>query len=355
VNDIALKQASILIVDDQPANIIVLERLLEVSDFTNVASTTDSAQVVSLCAEREPDILLLDLQMPDPDGFQVMTMLEPWTKGSTRLPILVLTADTTREAKTRALSMGASDFLHKPFDLTEVILRIENLLRTRLLQLALRDHNRLLEQRVRERTRDLEEARVEVIDRLALAAEYRDDTTGQHTQRVGRLAALLARELGLSDEMVELIRLASPLHDVGKVGVSDAILLKPGKFTPMENEAMKLHVSIGSEILGRSRSRLLQLSEEIARTHHERWDGSGYLEGLKGEEIPLSGRIVAVADALDTMTHGRPYKERRDTADALAEIRRLSGRQFDPQVVDALCSLGAETVVEESARLHLVA
>jgi putative two-component system response regulator len=350
VDDASVKQARILIVDDQPANIAVLERLLDVSDFTNVVSTTDSSQVVSICAQDEPDIVLLDLQMPPPDGFEVMRMLEPWTRGSTRLPILVLTADTNPETKRRALSLGANDFLSKPFDLSEVVLRVRNLLLTRLLQQELRDQNRLLEQRVRERTRDLEEARLEIIERLALAGEYRDDATGEHTQRVGRVSALIAAELGLDEETVELIRRAAPLHDVGKLGISDMILLKPGKLTPVEFEVMKLHVSIGSEVLGRSRSRLLQLSEEIARTHHERWDGSGYPAGLKGETIPLSGRIVAVADVFDAIIHKRPYKDASPPEQALAEITNLSGVHFDPQVVEAFTSLGLDVLVPRRAK-----
>ena len=355
MDDDAVKRARILIVDDQDANVLVLERLLDVSDFTNVVSTTDSSRVVSICLEEQPDIILLDLQMPAPDGFEVMGMLSPWIGGSTRLPILVLTADTSPEAKRRALSMGASDFLSKPFDLSEVVLRVRNLLFTRLLQLQLRDQNRLLEQRVRERTRDLDEARLEIIDRLALAAEYRDDATGEHTQRVGRLAALVAAELGLPEETVERIRRAAPLHDVGKLGISDAILLKHGRLTPMEFEVMKLHVCIGGEILGRSRFRLLQLSEEIALTHHERWDGSGYPAGLRGEEIPISGRIAALADVFDALINERPYKDAWPREEAVAEIRRLRGVHFDPQVVDAFLSIDLDVVMQRPAGLHLVA
>jgi len=332
----ALKGSRILIVDDQPQNVMLLERLLAVDGYTAVTSTTDSSQVLSLAAELDPDLILLDLQMPQPNGFQVMQQLEPWTRGSVRLPILVLTADGTRDAKTRALSVGASDFLTKPFDTTEVLLRVANLLTTRLLQLELRDQNVLLEQRVRERTRELEEARLEILERLARASEYRDDATGKHAARVGALSAVLAEGVGLPTETVELIERAAPLHDVGKIAVSDSILLKPGKLTPDEFEAMKVHASVGGEILGRSRSPLLRMSEEIAVTHHEWWDGSGYPVGLKGEEIPISGRIVALADAYDALTHVRPYREAWPRERALAEVRRLSGRQFDPQLVPLL-------------------
>ncbi len=324
----------VLIVDDQPQNVMLLEKLLGVSRFTNVVGTTDPTQVVALCAAGEPDLLLLDLQMPEMDGFEVMQQLEPWIQGATRLPILVLTADSTRETRMRALSAGASDFLTKPFDTTEVVLRVKNLMLTRLLALELQNQNALLEQRVLERTLALEQARLEIVDRLALAAEYRDDATGEHGRRVGRLAALVARGLGLPADTVELIERAAPLHDVGKLAVPDEILLKPGKLTPDELEAMKLHTVVGGEILGRSRSELLRMSEEIALTHHEWWDGSGYPCGLEGEEIPLVGRIAALADVFDALTHRRPHRRAWPVAEALAEIERLRGRQFDPQVVD---------------------
>ena len=351
-----VKRARILIVDDHEPNVLLLERFLDADDFTNVVSTTDSSQVVSLCAELQPDLILLDLLMPSPDGFEVMAMLRPWTHGSTRLPVLVLTGDTSPDTKRRALRAGAKDFLSKPFDPAEVTLRIENLLETRLLQLELREQNRALEQRVRERTRDLEEARLEIVDRLALVAEFRDDATGEHTQRVGRTAALLARALGLPDDEVEVIRRAAPLHDVGKVGMSDAVLLKRGALTDAEREMMKLHTTIGGEMLARSRSRLLQAAQEIALTHHERWDGSGYPAGLKGDAIPLAGRLVALADTFDAITHARPYAEPMSVDRAVAEIRRLSGRQFDPQVVDAFASLPHEALARgDRAVLGLVA
>jgi putative two-component system response regulator len=355
MDDAAIKQARILIVDDQEVNVRLLEGLLEVSGYTNVLSTSDSTEVVGIVGEQAPDLILLDLQMPVLSGFDVMELLQPWIHGTTRLPILMLTADSSREAKSRALSAGASDFLNKPFDPTEVELRIRNLLEVRLLQLQLHEQNKGLEQRVQERTRDLEEARLEIIERLALAAEYRDDATGEHTQRVGRTSALIARGLGLPQETVELIHRAAPLHDVGKLGVSDSILLKPGKLTPDEFEVMKFHVTIGSEILTGSRSPLLQIGAEIARTHHEHWDGDGYLIGLKGEGIPIEGRIVAVADVFDALTHKRPYKDAWPIEQALAEIRTLSGRQFDPRVVEVFAALPHEALLESVEELELVA
>ena len=330
-DDAELKKAKVLIVDDQEANVLVLERILEHAGYTNLTSTTDSSAVVGLCADRQPDLILLDLHMPDPDGFEVMRLIRPLVAGLW-VPILVLTADITPEAKRQALAGGAKDFVTKPFDRTEVLLRIRNLLETRFLNLK-------LEQRVQERTQDLSEARVEVLERLAIAAEYRDDDTGEHTRRVGQTAALVARALSLSDAQIELIRLAAPLHDVGKIGIPDHILLKPGKHTPEEFELMKNHVNIGRTMLSGSRSPLLQMGEEIAFTHHERWDGSGYPSGLSGEEIPITGRIVAIADVFDALTHDRPYKDAWPVDQALEEIRRLSDSHFDPAVVAAFDGL----------------
>ena len=187
-----------------------------------------------------------------------------------------MTADITTEAKQRALASGANDFLSKPLDTTEVILRIKNLLRTRWLQAELRQHNETLEAKVLERTRQLAEAQLEILDRLAIAAEYRDDDTGQHTKRVGKLAAIIARGLGQSEDQVEVLRLAATLHDVGKIGVPDRVLLKPDKLTAEEFEIIKSHTIIGGEILGKSKFAILQMAREIAVSHHERWDGTGY-------------------------------------------------------------------------------
>jgi putative two-component system response regulator len=235
------------------------------------------------------------------------------------------------------LKEGAKDFLTKPLNEIEVLLRINNLLETRF-------YSSLLEQRVKERTKDLEKARMEVLQRLALAAEYRDDNTGQHTRRVGQISALVAANLNLPAETVELIQTAAPLHDVGKIGIPDSILHKPGKLTEEEFAVMKTHTKIGASILSGGTSPMLQLSEEIAMYHHERWDGRGY-EGISGDAIPIAGRIVSVADVFDALTHSRPYKEAWTTEDAVAEISRQSGTQFDPQVVDAFMKLSHADLV----------
>jgi len=336
----------ILIVDDEAANVRVLERLMARVGHEDMRSTTDSREALELYRSFEPDLLLLDLHMPYLDGFQVMELLKDEVPPGEYFPILVLTGDTAPEAKERALSAGARDFLNKPFDVTEVILRIRNLLETRHLHRELRRHNETLEERVRERTRELALAQVEILHRLALAAEYRDDVTGRHAERVGLLSALLARELGCSDEEVRLIRRAATLHDVGKIGVPDAILMKPGALSPQEYELMKSHTEIGARILSGSRFPLLKMAREIALSHHDKWDGSGYIQGRSGDDIPLVGRIVAVADVFDSLTHERPYKRAASLEEAVGEVRASSGTHFDPKVVEAFEALLARGELE---------
>jgi putative two-component system response regulator len=329
-----LNTARILIVDDQPSNVMLLEGILEEENIPSFRSITDARQALPAFIEFLPDLVLLDLQMPYLDGFAVMKQLRACISPMDFLPILVLTADITPEAKRRALAEGALDFLTKPIDAMEVILRIKNLLRTRFLHLQLQGQNQVLDHKVRERTAELEATQVEIIERLALAAEYRDDNTGQHTKRVGQTAAQIAQALGWSAADVELIRRAAPLHDVGKIAISDLILLKPGKLTPEEFECMKAHTTIGAKMLSGGRFPLLQLAEQIALTHHERWDGTGY-QGLCGDAIPMVGRIVAVADVFDALTSERSYKQAWPLHQAIAEIQSQSGRQFDPRVVEA--------------------
>ncbi|MDQ7849897.1 MAG: response regulator [Armatimonadota bacterium] len=345
--DQSRKDAVILVVDDEETNVLLLRRLLEQAGYSGVVSTTDPRQVLPLHQALSPDLILLDLHMPYLDGFAVLERLRPHIPSGDYLPVVVLTADITAQAKRRALAAGAKDFLTKPFDATEVLLRVHNLLETRRLHRQLQEHNRLLEERVRERTRELEEARLEILERLALAAEYRDDATGQHTRRVGQTAALLARALGLPQDQVELIGRAAPLHDIGKIGVPDGILLKPGPLTVEEFEMMKAHTVIGARILSGSRFPLLQLAEEIALTHHERWDGLGYPRGLRGEQIPLAGRIVAVADAFDAMTSGRPYRSSLSQEEVWALLWAGAGTQWEERLVRAFATvMSAQRPVE---------
>jgi putative two-component system response regulator len=327
------KHARILIVDDEPANVEILRRLLERCGFSRVESTNDPREAADLYVRFRPDLILLDLHMPHLDGLAVMDELNQIAEAS-YLPILMLTGDDTQEAKQEALSRGAKDFLNKPFHGDEVLLRIGTLLETRFLYLEIQSQNHLLEAKVRDRTRELEAAQIEIIERLARAAEFRDDNTGQHTERVGQMAALIAKQIGLPDSQVSLIRRAAPLHDVGKIGIPDAILLKLGKLTPDEFALVKTHTTIGARILSGSRFPILRLAEEIAFNHHERWDGNGY-SNICADAIPLAGRIVAVADVFDALTQQRPYKAAWPVGDAMAEIEQQRGHQFDPVLVDA--------------------
>jgi putative two-component system response regulator len=327
------KHARILIVDDEEPNVRLLRRLLERAGFAHLESTLDPREVADLYVRFRPDLILLDLHMEHMDGLEVLDQLNQIAEAS-YLPILMLTGDLSQDAKREALSRGAKDFVSKPFHSDEVLLRISTLLETRFLYLQIQSQNQMLEAKVRERTRELESAQIEIIERLARAAEFRDDNTGQHTERVGQMAALLAKKIGLPDSQVSLIRRAAPLHDVGKIGIPDSILLKLGKLTAEEMAIVRTHTTIGARILSGSRFPILRLAEEIAFNHHERWDGDGYA-GISGDAIPLAGRIVAIADVFDALTQKRPYKAAWPVGEAIGEIERQRGRQFDPAIGDA--------------------
>ncbi len=327
--------ARILIVDDEPANVRLLERILGLSGYAALTTTNDSRQVMALIDEVEPDLILLDLHMPYVDGFALIEEISASTAPDDFLPILMLTGDVTDFARERALSTGAMDFLTKPLHAPEVTLRVHNLLATRFLHKKLQHQNENLEKLVGERTRELENARYEVLERLTQAAEFRDDDTGKHTRRVGEDAASIARILGLDDAETELIRRAAPLHDIGKIAIPDAILLKPGPLTPEEFEVMKTHTTLGANILTEGRSALIRLAEQIALAHHERWDGKGYPRALGGDEIHIAARIVALADFHDALSHARPYRKAWDQKDIWAEIERERGKHFEPKVVEA--------------------
>ena len=334
-------QSRILIVDDEQDNVKVLRRILAGEGYTNVVSTNDPEEVEDLTRALDPDLILLDIVMPGMSGQEVLRRLQALDAGALYRPVLVLTSDHSRQAQREAWAGGAKDFLTKPLSPSEVRQRVRNLLETRMLYRMLRGHNGDLEDRVKARTAELEEARVQILYRLARAAEYRDDDTGQHTKRVGRSAGRIAEALDLGPSEVSRIRMAAPLHDVGKIGIPDAILLNAGKLSPSDFAVMKTHCLIGADLLASDDVPLLGLAAEIALTHHECWDGSGYPRGLAGDVVPLSGRIVAVADTFDALTHSRPYKEAWPVERAFDEIERLSGRSFDPNVVEAFRSVAA--------------
>ncbi len=347
-----LRDARVLLVDDQELNLRLISQVLEKAGLHDITTTQDPYAVAALVSLHTPDLIVVDLHMPGLDGFGVMEALRPQIEAAGYLPILVLTADVTEESRRRALDAGARDFLTKPINSQEVILRTKNLLETRQLYIDLADRNKMLdhqnetlEQRVRERTREVEEAKNDTLERLARIAEFRDDQTGRHVLRVGRVAAILSRTMGMHEDDVYTLRLAAPLHDLGKIGIPDAILLAPRRLTPEEFEEMKAHTEIGSQILAGSSSDLLQLAERIAKTHHERWDGRGYF-GMVATDILVQSRIVAVADVFDALTHERPYKSAWPVELAVDEITKNRGTQFDPSVVDAFILCDANELVD---------
>ncbi|QWR77812.1 HD domain-containing phosphohydrolase [Candidatus Magnetomonas plexicatena] len=326
-------EAAILIVDDQQTNVALAEKMLKAEGYKNILTTTDSRCVVDLYKFHKPDLILLDLNMPNMDGFQVMTELKK-IESNTYLSIMVLTAYTDRTIRVKALEHGAKDFLTKPFDRLEVLTRIKNMLEIRLLHNEVIDYNKSLEEKVEERTRQLKRTQLEIIRRLGRASEYRDNETGNHIIRMSQFCEVVARRAGLSNDHSELILHASPMHDVGKIGIPDSVLLKPAKLDPDEFEIMKTHTTKGAEILDNHDSEIMNLARTIALTHHEKWDGSGYPNGVSGEAIPIEGRIVAICDVFDALTSKRPYKKAWTVDEAVAEIKKNSGTHFDANLVE---------------------
>lgn len=320
--------ASILVVDDEPANVKLLERTLRTFGYGDLISTTDPRNVLGLVQQHGFDLIILDLNMPHMDGFEVMRQLQALGRGDLP-PILILTAQHDQEHRVRALRGGAHDYVTKPFAVDELLARVRNLLQVQLYQKSIRGRNQLLEERVRERTRELYDTRLQIVRRLGRAAEFRDNETGLHIVRMSKISALLGQAAGLDSGECELLLNASPMHDIGKIGIPDHILLKPGKFEPQEWEIMKTHVTIGAEILSGDDSDLLSMARMIAISHHEKWDGSGYPNGLAGEEIPLEGRIVALADVFDALTSERPYKKAWSVEAALDYIDANRSKHFD--------------------------
>lgn len=340
----SLKTANILIVDDQTPNVVLMEKMLRADGYNNVYSTTDPRQVARLYSEHHFDLILLDLNMPYLTGFEVMQQLKE-IEPDNYVPVLVLTAQPDMKTRLQALESGARDFITKPFDRLEALNRIRNMLEVRLMHNQIRDQNRILEEKVRERTQELADTRFEIIRRLGRAAEYRDNETGLHIIRMSKYSQLLGLAAGMSEGHAELLLNASPMHDIGKIGIPDSILLKPGKLDHDEWAIMKTHSAIGAEILSGHPSELMSMASEIALTHHEKWDGSGYPNGLKGEEIPLEGRVVAICDVFDALTTARPYKKAWPVKDAVSYISENSGRHFDPRLTQ-LCQAILPTILE---------
>lgn len=327
-----LTHARIFIIDDEPANLKLLDKMLSSQGYQNRLLIQDPREVIPQYHEARPDLILLDINMPHLDGYQVMDALKA-LEDPLLPPIVVLTAQHGRDYLLKALSAGARDFIGKPFDRTELLMRVRNLLDAQMAHRLLFDQKAILEDMVRQRTCQLNETRLQVIRRLGRAAEFRDNETGLHIIRMSKTSAVLAHSLGWNEADCDLMLNASPMHDIGKIGIPDHILLKPGRFEPPEWEIMKTHAEIGADLLAGDDSPLFSLAREIALGHHEKWDGSGYPKGLSGEAIPQSARIVAVADVFDALTSSRPYKKAWPIDKALALVRESAGNHFDPDVV----------------------
>lgn len=329
-----IRHAKILIVDDNPDNLALIEGMLEAEGYSHVYSTQDPREVCKLYQEERFDLILLDINMPYMSGLEVMDELNRIIDGD-YLPVLVLTAQTDNETRHRALERGAKDFLTKPFEYWEALHRIYNLLETRIYFNRQRLRADYLDAEVRQRTEEVRSLQLEIIRRLGRAAEFKDNETGMHVIRMSKSCQVLALAAGLSEEHAEMLLYASPMHDIGKIGIPDRILLKPGQLDEDEWKIMKQHAEMGCEIIGEHTSDLLRMACTIAHSHHERWDGSGYPRGLKGEEIPIDGRITAICDVFDALTSVRPYKKAWPAKDALAYINEQAGKHFDPTLVAA--------------------
>ena len=334
---------AVLIVDDDPRNRRLLTVQLQAEGYAT-AEAGDGAAALAAIAAAPPDLVLLDVMMPGMDGYEVVGRLKG-APATCMIPVILVTALADRGARMRGLAAGAEEFLSKPVDRVELIVRVRNLLRVKRFADLLAEHNRLLETRVRERTEQLRASHVETIVTLSRAAEYKDEDTGAHIQRISHYASELVRALGHDAEFAERMFHASPMHDIGKIGIPDHVLLKRGSLTPAEWAVMKTHPTLAWEILRHGTTPLMQLGAEIALSHHERWDGSGYPHGLRGDVIPLSGRIMNICDQYDALRSRRAYKEPLPHRATLAVIGDGDGRthpaHFDPQVLAAFMRCAA--------------
>lgn len=339
--------SKILVVDDEDRNLRVMEALLIPLGY-EVILARDGEEAFKKVQEIPPDVILLDVMMPKMDGFEVARRLKE--KEETKIiPIVMVTALKEVEDRVRALEVGADDFLSKPVDKTELKARVQSLLKVKAYNDHMRNYQKELESEIARRTQQLRRAfekiklaSLDTIYRLSTAAEYKDEDTGAHILRMSNYSAAVARKMGLNEKTVEAILYAAPMHDVGKIGTPDSILLKPGKLDPDEWETMKQHTTNGGRILEGSDAGFIKLGEVIALTHHEKWDGSGYPKGLKGSKIPLVGRIVAIGDVFDALTSKRPYKEPFSLEKSYGIIQEGKGTHFDPAVVDAFFAIEDE-------------
>lgn len=361
----ATQDRRVLIVDDEPLNIKLIQKQLSGAGYKDIVTTTQPTRVIPLLREHQPDVLLMDIVMPGLDGLTILEQIRS-DDGLSHLPVIMVTAANDIETMSRALELGATDFLDKPVHPTQLLPRVRNALVVKSHHDNLRHWASTLEQEVARRTAELEASRLELIYCLGRAAEFRDNETGMHIIRVGRYVGLIARQLGVDEKTAFLLAQTAQLHDMGKIGIPDAILLKPGKLTPSEYELMQQHSEIGNqtlspfsvdemrrfmdhtmvgkEILSGGESPLLRLAARIALTHHEKWDGTGYPLGLQGENIPLEGRITAVADVFDALSSARPYKKAFSLEQCFEMLEAERGKHFDPKVLDAFFACKPEVL-----------
>jgi putative two-component system response regulator len=340
-------KTTILIVDDQPQNIELLEAYLAPQGYKIVKAANGEEALRKLSVNRI-DLILLDVMMPGMDGFEVTRKVRQ-NATYRLLPIILVTALRETEDRVKGIEAGCDDFISKPVDKMELLARVRSLLKVKAYNDLLNNYRKELKSEVTKRTEELKHAlekikaaSLETIYRLSMASEYKDTDTGAHIKRMSRYSAAVARRMGLAEEAVATILYAAPMHDLGKVGIPDRILLKPAMLDAAEWEIMKQHSVIGANILKGSDAEFIRMGEIIARSHHEKWDGNGYPDGLAGKDIPIAGRIAAIADVFDALTSKRPYKEPFPVENSLFIIRNESGSHFDPDVVDAFFAIQDE-------------
>ncbi|WP_317928949.1 HD domain-containing phosphohydrolase [Halioxenophilus sp. WMMB6] len=325
--------AHILVVDDEPTNLKLIDRILRSAGYDNLTLLNNPLEVIPLYLHNKPDLILLDINMPTLNGYEVMAQLQG-LRDELPSPVIMLTAQVSDQHLLQAFANGARDYVTKPFNRNELLARVRNLLEAHLAHKLVCDQNLMLSALVKERTEAISHTRLQVVQRLGKAAEYRDEETGNHILRMSNICVLLASAIGWNDGQCELMLNASPMHDIGKIGIPDKILLKPGKLDAQEWRVMQSHTVIGAKLLDGDDSDLLLMAKDIALTHHEKWNGSGYPNGLYGEDIPLSGRIAALADVFDALVSRRPYKQPWPFEEAVQFIKTNSGVHFDPELVE---------------------